>query len=87
MSLYCWLQRSDRAEANDEAALQSGQQYVKAAEREGMSLAARRRKRKSNKQHHYKEAVKTEIYRQACKHAIKYGNKSAVEKFSGIPST
>ena len=53
---------------------------MEAAEREAVSLAARGRKRKSSKQHHYEEAVKTEIG----KHAIKYGNKSAVEKFSKL---
>ena len=76
MSLYRWFKASD--EGDDEAALTSAKRFVDASQKESLELARRGRKRKATERHHYDKESKTAIG----KHALRYGNRSAVEMFS-----
>ena len=79
MSLLRWFKAETTSRStSDEAAMNSADKFISQVVQEELALAGMGRKRKSSKRHCYDDDIRTEIG----KHAMRYGNKSAVDKFS-----
>ena len=78
MSLYRYFRPATGSSTSQDASFSAAAKAVEAAEKESIDIARHGKKRKSSERHHYDDETRTAIG----KHAIKYGNKSAVEKYS-----